>query len=372
MWEIFSNDGRTAIDVEYSRYRRSPGGKRAGDRMNRRLIIAGLAARPVRTTVSIMAVALEVILILTIIGLANGITNETGRRTEGVGADIMFQAPGSSLLLALNNSTLPIALGNKIRDVEGIKAVAPVQLQVNASNGLEVVYGIEPKTFDEITGGFIWHGGRSFSGPDEVLVDDLYARSKGLSTGDSVDILGHRFKVAGVVEHGKGARLYIPLKTAQAMAGTANRASLFYIKLNNPDRLNDVIDRMKKEFPAYRMLPLKEYTMLMMFLSMYMTITERTREIGILRSLGASKWFIVTLIFQETAVVCVVGIVIGIVASFLIARGVTAMFPTLLVMITATWVTKASIFALLSGLIGTLYPSLKAAAQDPVEAIAYE
>lgn len=398
MWEIFSNDGRTAIDVEYSRYRRSPGGKRAGDRMNRRLIIAGLAARPVRTTVSIMAVALEVILILTIIGLANGITNETGRRTEGVGADIMFQAPGSSLLLALNNSTLPIALGNKIRDVEGIKAVAPVQLQVNASNGLEVVYGIEPKTFDEITGGFIWHGGRSFSGPDEVLVDDLYARSKGLSTGDSVDILGHKFKVAGVVEHGKGARLYIPLKTAQAMAGTANRASLFYIKLNNPDRLNDVIDRMKKEFPAYRMLPLKEYTMLMMsnnmpaleafikivvfiavfigvlviFLSMYMTITERTREIGILRSLGASKWFIVTLIFQETAVVCVVGIVLGIVASFLIARGVTAMFPTLLVMITATWVTKASIFALLSGLIGTLYPSLKAAAQDPVEAIAYE
>jgi len=146
------------------------------------------------------------------------------------------------------------------------------------------------------------------------------------------------------------------------------------------------------------MLPLKEYTMLMMsnnmpaleafikivvfiavfigvlviFLSMYMTITERTREIGILRSLGASKWFIVTLIFQETAVVCVVGIVIGIVASFLIARGVTAMFPTLLVLITATWVTKASIFALLSGLIGTLYPSLKAAAQDPVEAIAYE
>jgi putative ABC transport system permease protein len=366
--------------------------------MNRRLIIAGLAARPVRTMVSIMAVALEVILILTIIGLANGITNETGKRTEGVGADIMLQAPGSSLLLALNNSTLPIALGDKIREIEGVNAVAPVQLQVNASSGLEVIYGIEPKTFDEITGGFIWHEGRSFSTPDDVLVDDLYARSKGLRTGDPVEILGHKFKVAGVVEHGKGARLYIPLKTAQTMAGTANRASLFYIKLNNPEQLDDAIDRMKKAFPAYRMLPMKEYTMLMMsnnmpalnafiqivvfiavfigvlviFLSMYTIITERTREIGILRSLGASKSFIVSLIFQETAAVCVVGIVIGIAASFLIARGVTAMFPTLLVMITGTWVTKASIFALLSGLIGSLYPSLKAAAQDPVEAIAYE
>src|SRR5258705_7801761 len=108
--------------------------KRTGDRMDRRLIIAGLAARPVRTTVSIMAVALEVILILTIIGLAHGITDETGRRTEGVGADIMVQAPGSSLLLALNNSTLPLSLGNKIAEIEGVKAVAPVQLQVNASS----------------------------------------------------------------------------------------------------------------------------------------------------------------------------------------------------------------------------------------------
>jgi putative ABC transport system permease protein len=366
--------------------------------MNRRLIFAGLAARPVRTAVSIMAVALEVILILTIIGLANGITDETGRRTEGVGADIMFQAPGSSLLLALNNSTLPMALGDKIREIDGVKAVAPVQLQVNASSGLEVVYGIDPKTFDEITRGFIWHEGRTFSGPDQVLVDDLYARSKGLRTGDAVEILSHTFRVAGVVEHGKGARLYIPLKTAQAMAGTENRASLFYVKLINPDRLNDVIDRMNKAFPAYRILPMKEYTALMMsnnmaafdafirvvvfisvligvlviFLSMYTTITERTREIGILRSLGASKSFIVSLIFQETAAVCLVGVLIGVAASFLIARGVSAMFPTLLVMITAIWVVKASSFALLSGLIGSLYPSLKAAAQDPVEAIAYE
>ena len=127
--------------------------------MNRRLIIAGLVARPVRTAVSIMAVALEVILILTIVGLANGITYDTGRRTEGVGADIMFQAPNSSLLLALNNSSLPVALANKIGEVEGIKAVAPVQIQVNSSSGLEVIYGIEPKTFDQITSGFIWHRG---------------------------------------------------------------------------------------------------------------------------------------------------------------------------------------------------------------------
>src|SRR5215470_16221599 len=157
--------------------------------MNKQMIIAGLAARPVRTTVSVLAVALEVMLILIIVGLTTGIANETGKRTEGVGADIMFQPPNSSLLLALSNSTLPIAVGDKIREIEGIKAVTPIQLQVNQSAGLEVIYGIAPETFDQITGGFTWKQGGSFTGPNDVIVDDIFARSKQIRLGDEREIL---------------------------------------------------------------------------------------------------------------------------------------------------------------------------------------
>jgi ABC-type antimicrobial peptide transport system permease subunit len=64
--------------------------------------------------------------------------------------------------------------------------------------------------------------------------------------------------------------------------------------------------------------------------------------------------------------------VIGIGSSFLIAKLVTFVFPTLIVLITMGWISKAAVFALLSGVIGSLYPSIKAAAQDPVEALAYE
>ena len=104
--------------------------------MNQQIIIAGLKARPVRTTVSVLAVALEVILILVIIGLANGISDETGKRTEGVGADIWLQPPNSSLLLALNSSTMPVSIAEKLRELDGVKAVAPVQTLVNSSAGL--------------------------------------------------------------------------------------------------------------------------------------------------------------------------------------------------------------------------------------------
>src|SRR5213594_3912379 len=123
--------------------------------MNKQMIIAGLKARPVRTTVSLLAVALEVVLILVVVGLTAGISDETGKRTEGVGADILFQPPNSSLFLALSNSTMPVAIADKIRAVAGVKAVAPVQTQVNSSAGLEIIYGIDLDKFNEITGGFI-------------------------------------------------------------------------------------------------------------------------------------------------------------------------------------------------------------------------
>src|ERR1700741_3192117 len=107
--------------------------------MNRQMIFAGLRARPVRTGVSILAVALEVVLILVIIGLANGISSETGKRTEGVGADILLQPPNSSLILAISPSTMPVSLAAKLRELPGVKVVSPVQILPNSSSGLEII-----------------------------------------------------------------------------------------------------------------------------------------------------------------------------------------------------------------------------------------
>src|SRR6266850_951847 len=366
--------------------------------MNKQMIIAGLKARPVRTSVSILAVALEVTLILVVVGLTSGISSETGKRTEGVGADILLQPPNSSLFLALSNTTMPVTIADKVRALPGIKSVSPVQTLVNSSAGLEIIYGIDPDTFNAISDGFIWHKGGLFKNANEVVVDDIYAKAKNVTVGDTVELVNHEFKVSGVVEHGKGARLFVSLKTAQDMTGQNGKASLFFVRLNDPDRVEAGIAGIKQLLQGYNVIPLKEYAKLMMsnsmpaldafittvvfvalcigvlviFLSMYTTITERTREIGILRSLGASKRFIVTLIFQESAAVCLFGVVIGIASSFVLAQGVQVVFPTLTVLITSHWIARASLFAILSGIIGSLYPSLKAAKQDPVEALAYE
>jgi putative ABC transport system permease protein len=368
------------------------------------MIVAGLKARPVRTTVSVMAVALEVILILVIIGLANGISSETGKRTEGVGADILLQPPNSSLILAISPSTMPVSLAGKLRELAGVKVVSPVQILPNSSSGLEIIYGIDPVTFTALSDGFIWHKGQPaspaemFKNPDDVVVDDIYAQTNRVTVGDQIELVGHKFRISGVVEHGKGARLFVSLHTVEEMTGRPGLASLFFIKLNDPSQVQAQLNKIQELLPSYKLTPIKQYAELMMsgnmpalnafistvvfvavcigvlviFLSMYTTITERTREIGILRSVGASKGFIIRLIFQESAVICLVGVVAGIGASFLIAKTVETVRPTLLVLITPGWILEASIFAILSGIVGSFYPSVKAAAQDPVEALAYE
>ncbi len=366
--------------------------------MNTEIILANLRQRPVRTAVSVLAVAIEVTLILVIVGLVTGMNVETGRRIEGVGADLMFQPPGSSVFLGLNGAVMPLAIGDRLLEVEGVEYVAPVVTQFNSQNGFDLVYGIDPDSFAEMGGGFNFLSGRIFEEPGEIVIDDLYSAAKELEVGDEFELLNQTFKVSGVVDHGKGARLFIAIEEAQYMTGSQDKASLFFVKCTDPDQTYIVKERLESLFPTYPAPPLRDMMSMMansslpaldafltvvmvvavsigvlvIFLSMYTTITERTREIGILRSMGASKGFVVKLILNETLWLCAVGVVTGIGMSYGMAFLVQQIFPTLVIMIPSDWIFRATILALFSGIVGSIYPSFRAAGHDPVEALAYE
>jgi putative ABC transport system permease protein len=361
------------------------------------MIFAGLRARPVRTTVTILAVTLEVVLILMIIGLTTGITQETAKRTEGVGAELVVQPSGASAILAVSENSMPLQLGDKLRELPGVKSVAAVMVKFNVTGGIEVFYGID-EHFTELTGGFHWHEGRIFQAPYEVVVDDLWARNNKAKAGDVVTMLNHQFKISGIVEHGQGSRVFMSMSDMSELTGQMPRAALFYVKVNDPDQENAVKAEIEQLLKGYTINYAKDFAtllsssnipglgafidamiivamcvgVLVIFLSMYTAITERTREIGILRSLGATKAYIVGLIIRETTVLCSLGVIVGTIGTLLIRRILQEALPTLIILIPTEWIFYAAAFAILSGVIGAFYPSLKAASQDPVEALAYE
>src|SRR5688572_17773639 len=177
--------------------------------MNTQIILAGLKARPVRTAVGVLAVTLEVVLILLLVGLTNGAITDSGTRIASAGGEIIYMDTGSSMVVGLSSATLPVSLAADIAKVEGVKAVAPIFAKTESSGGFTMIWGIDPPSFEAMSGGLTFLDGKMFALPDEVVVDDRFAGDQMLSVGSPVTILRRPFKVSGIVQNGKGARAFI-------------------------------------------------------------------------------------------------------------------------------------------------------------------
>ena len=365
-----------------------------------RMILSNLVHRPFRTIISVVAVAVEVTLILLIVGIMLGILNDTSSRQAGIGADIMVQPPGSSLLMGMNGAPVSVKVANKIGQLPHVIAVAPVVTQTTMSKSLEVLYGIDLDSFNAVTGGFRYVSGGPFQGPYDMLIDDLKAASEHLKVGDTTQALNHDFRICGIVEHGKGARKFVPISTLQDLIGALGKATIFYVKLDDPNNADDVVREIKSipGMEQYGVHSIKEYLSLMtsasipglttvidvvigismiigfivIFQAMYTAVMERTREIGILKSLGAGKLYIVNVVLRETLLIAVGGVILGIVFSYAAKAGLRAHFQTLPVMISSKLLVKASVIALVGSMLGAFYPAIKAAQKDPIDALAYE
>ncbi len=366
-----------------------------------KMILANLVHRPFRTFISIVAVAVEVTLILLIVGLSIGMLTDAKNRQVGIGADIMVQPPGSSLLMGVSGAPVSIKVADKLRKLDHVVAVAPVVTQLSTAGNLEVIDGIDLRSFEAMGGPFHYLSGGPFQGPDDILVDDYIASSKHLKVGDTIETLNHEFRIAGIVEHGKGARKFLPIQTLQDLIGAQGKASIFYVKLDDPNNADAVVKEIKAipGMEQYGVHSLKEYLSLMssssipglstfidvvigismvigfivIFQAMYAAVMERTREIGILKSLGAGKLYIVNVILRETVVIAIGGILLGIVISFAAKAGLRVKFQTLPILITpGWWLVRAPIIAVVGALLGAVYPAMKAAQKDPIDALAYE
>ena len=361
-------------------------------------IARNLLHRPLRTLIGVLAVAVEVALVVLIVGLATGLLTETAKRIEGIGADIMLQSPSAQVFLAFSGSPMPIKIVDKLRQLKHVRAVAPALLQFNSTGGVEVIYGIEKESFRAVSGGFVFLEGQDMDVPDDLLVDDWAAKAKHIKVGDTYNLLNHDWHVSGIIEHGKGARLFVPIATLQDLVGAHDKASIFLVKCTRSEHTEDVMAQMRQMFPGYPVRPLKDFLSLMtstnipgletfidsmialavsigllvIFLTMYTTVIERTRDIGVLKSLGADRLFIVRALLTESAALCALGVLAGVGLSYAVRGAFLAEFPTLSILITPGWLLRAAGIALVGTIFGASYPAWMASRKDVVEALSYD
>jgi putative ABC transport system permease protein len=362
------------------------------------LIVRNLLHRPLRTLIGVMAVAVEVALIVLIVGLTSGILAETAKRIEGIGADIMIQPPAASIFIGMTGAPMPIKIGEKVAELKYVQAAAPALLQFNSAGVIETIWGIEPESFRAVSGGFIFLEGHDLEGSDDLLIDDWAAKAKHIKVGDTYRVLNHDWHVVAIIEHGKGARLFVTLSTLQDLVGAHDKATIFLIKCTRPEHTEDVMQETRHLLPGYTVSPLSSFLqsmtstnipgletfinamislavsigLLVIFLTMYTTVLERTRDIGVLKSLGAGRAFIVRALLSESAGLCVLGIGAGVGLSYVVRAAFLAGFPTLSIDITTGWILRAAGISLVGAMLGASYPAWVASKKDAVEALSYD
>lgn len=358
-----------------------------------KLISANLRERPTRTIVSVLAVALGVALVLISVGLANGQLTEHASRLQRVGADLLLQPPNSSHILAISSAALDERLLRLAKEVEGVGGVSPVLVMTDR---FKQIFGMQ-SDFADFSPSMEFVQGRMFREPYEAVVDTIYAEHNNVSMGDMHELMAHEFRIVGIYRAGTAVRVMIPMETAQELNGSPGKCSVFFIRGQQGVPLETVEKRLMERFEGFtitRSAELQEIwventpavrpfmmaitsiavvvSFLVILLSMYSTITERTREIGILRSLGASKGYIVQLILKESLLICIIGVGLGFILNVVGLYLVGQAFPTLPVNTPLAWRLGAPVMAVLGGTIGSIYPAIKAARLDPVRALGYE
>ncbi|MDR3735237.1 MAG: ABC transporter permease [Acidobacteriaceae bacterium] len=365
--------------------------------MINKLTFANLAHRPVRTVLSIVAIAVEVAMILTLVGVSNGTLHESARRARGTGADILFRPPGTSALSSLGSSplsdkfTILLAQQPHVAMTTGTM-VQPIEI-------FDTVTGLDFDQFARMSGGFHMLQGRLPVQEMDMIVDAPYAREKNLHIGSTVTLISQQWRICGIYEGGKLARIAVKLATLQRVTGNPNRISQVYIKLDDPKRAQSVVDALRMKYPGYQIYTLEYYSSLLsvnslgllrnftyvvigiamivgfivVFMAMYTAVLERTREIGILKAVGASPGMILSMLLRETLLLAILGIILGILLTYGAQWIMSHFAPGGLTQETVYgWWPVTSALAIIGALIGAVIPGIKAVRQEATEALAYE
>jgi putative ABC transport system permease protein len=362
-----------------------------------KLVLENLKHRPIRTFLTVIAIGLQVTLVLTIVGLSRGMIEASKTRNRGVGADILVRPPGSAVI-GMSGAPMPEGVVARIEKEPHVAVAQGIVL--HAIGGLDSITGIDIEKFDKMSGGLDFLSGGRFQQPDDILIDENFANQRKLSVGQTVNLANHDWTVRGIVSSGKLSKVFAQKPVLQDLTSNTGKISMIYVKVDNPANIALVTRNLKSLLTDYQIYTMEEFLslitdpssfpglnafiatvvglaivfgFLVVFLAMYTAVLERTREIGILKALGASPGYIIGMLLRETLLLALIGSIIGIGLSYVAKWVLTALVPSSLAVVAVPdWWLRAALISIAGATLGAIYPGTKAARQDTIEALAYE
>lgn len=360
------------------------------------LVVSNLRQRPLRSAISILGVALGVALVMIFTGLAHGMSEDLQKRSSNVTAEIIFTRPGS-LSLTSSSANLSTKYVELLKQIDGVESVSPVIRYFYQSGawGVDQVEGVDWDSFSRMNGIRLVQG-HAPNAPDEIVIDETKA-ARNHPVGSTLKVFGpNLYRVAGIYAPESGARAKMSLKALQDALESPEKCTFIYVKVKNPSDQVAVAKRIDQAYQGNKIQFTREVfasiessipglnifmrvlvglaaivSALVVMLAMHTTITERTREIGILKAMGASRAYIISEIEREALLISFLGLIVGFVLAWIAGFGIHKA-TGLIFQFGGWWALTAAMIGLLGGALGALYPATRAANLDPVTALAYE
>ncbi len=237
----------------------------------------------------------------------------------------------------------------------------------------------------------------------EMVIDSRLARVGGYRVGQQVQYLGRSFTIVGIYQEGAAGRIFVPIQTLRHFLNSGGAwSSIFFVRLSEAVRQRGPAGRKAAsraiwdkthlrtiEKTAYEGLLHQSFASVYVFINVfsvvvlifavffvllttYTMVLERTREIGILKSLGAGRLFLVRQSMTEALILSGVGTVLGMGLSYVAKYLIETYRPLMTVDVAPKFLLLACAVGLLAGVIGSLYPAARVARLDPATALSYE
>lgn len=381
--------------------------------------------------ISILGVFIGVAALIIVLSIMNGFQTDLKDKILGINAHIAilkyFNEPVE------NYDSLATVI-RKSKDVIGASPFIYTKVMINNNSYVDgiVLRGVDEKTLKDVSDieSRLKYGSFNFADGDEpgIVIGTILADFLRVHTGDEVSIFStanftptpmgiiprsKKFKVVGIFDAGMfeydASLAYVSIHSAQKLLGMEDAVSGIGVKVNDiykaqeiartiekklgfPFRTNNWMQMNRSLFSALRLEKIMMFIVLTLIVivasfniigTLILMVSQKTRDIGVLKSMGASnKQIMKIFIFQGLTIGLVgtsLGVLFGFVVSFLLGKYIHFPLPgdvyfinTLPVNMEITDFIIVGVSAIVISFIATLYPAMKASRFDPVKAIRYE
>ncbi len=363
------------------------------------LTLRNLWRRRTRTLLTVLGIGVGIAAIVALRGLMAGMAQ--GYTDMAMGSEIDLMALEADVS-DMGYSTIDERVGARLAGLPEVAGVAGTGFAFSSTEEMAffILWGYNPREF--AIKHFKIVEGEPLATNRQILLGRQAAETLGMEVGDTVHVLDSAFRVVGIFETGvawEEVGGVITLRDAQRLAGRPHQVTMYGIKLRDPGKAEEVRAYLDANFPEIDVSLTSEFAenipdlqasqdmmgqiaFLAVFIggvgmlnTMLMSVLERTREIGVLRALGWRRRQVVGMTLREALVLGLLGGIAGILLGLGFAWAINQI-PMIKGMLDPTYTPDlfllALAVALVTGVLGGLYPAWRATRMHPVEALRYE